>query len=119
MIIFIDFKAIKYNESPQIYKYIETIYNRGGRGGYYQLKVKFNQKDYVVNVTEKVSFDIKQKKYPDLYFSKKHNTLFSLWDIKRNFRISIIFLSMSIIAFIPMKRIIQFALFVKIKIRGT
>lgn len=104
LVKFIDFRTIKSHEDPQIYTYVETIHHRGGRGDYYEMRVHFKKNEYLVNITEEVSIQIHRNKLPDLYFSKNFNILFSLWDIKRSFRIFIVFLLMSI-AFIPWNKL--------------
>ncbi|BEH00165.1 hypothetical protein BSYN_24290 [Bacteroides sedimenti] len=98
---YIEYERVKHSEKPIKYSYIETDYHRGGRGGYYQMKVRYCQREYSVNISEEVSNQIKFKRMPNLYFSNLTNSVFSLWDIKRALRIYIMFTTLFAITFIP------------------
>jgi hypothetical protein len=98
---YLDYKSSITNNKPISYTFIENKIHEGGRGKYYDMVIKYNNNESVINITSKELDLIELGKYPELYFSKNSGIIFSKWEIKKAIRITILFFLLSIIALIP------------------
>lgn len=90
-----------------IYSFVSKKIKIGGRGDYYQMKIKYKENEHLIDLTSREFELIDSKSYPILYESKNTGKLFSNWVMRRTLRIIIIFSSLSIIAIFPWRLIIQ------------
>lgn len=104
---YLDFKSSLINNKPLSYLFIEERINTGGRGESYEMDFLYNNNKYSISITSTEYDLIQEGKYPNLYFSKNSNKFFSKWEIKKSFRISILFFSLFIFTIIPYAYIIN------------
>lgn len=98
---YFDFKSEIVNNKLISYSFIEKKINKGGRGESYDMIFFYNRQKHSISITSTEYYLIEEGKFPKLYLSKKSNSIFSVWSIKRSLRLGILFLSLSIISVFP------------------
>lgn len=98
---YFDFKSSMVSNEPVSYLFIEKRINRGGRGEAYEMDFLYNRRKYSIFITGNEYSLIEKGKYPILYISKESGNFFSVWSIKRSFRISMLFFMLLIFTLIP------------------
>jgi hypothetical protein len=94
------------SESKTIeYSILEKRINKGGRGESFDLIIKFQNREQTISITSKEFDMIENGEYPELYFSKYTNSIFSKWSITRSLRLTILFFILSIFAVLPWSKL--------------
>jgi hypothetical protein len=104
---YLEFKSSIVNNKPLTYSFIEKRINRGGRGESYEMDYLYNNQRRSILITSAEYELIEESKYPDLYFSKSSGNIFSKWQIKKSYRIAILFFFLFIATIMPYSRIIK------------
>lgn len=104
---YVDFNSSISESKPIVYSFVEKRINRGGRGETYEMDYQYNLKRGTVNITSEEYDMITSGKYPQLYYSKSTGLVFSNWEIKKAFRITILFLLLSIVAILPWNKLVK------------
>lgn len=102
---YIDFKTAMFESTPISYSYIDKRINRGGRGETYEMDYQYNNIKGTLSITSKEYDLIEDAEYPELFYSKRSRLIFSKWEMKKAFRITILFLALFIIAIFPWNRL--------------
>lgn len=89
------------NNSPIAYSFINKNINKGGRGETYDMHIVYDYRKYIISITSEEYAQIGNRKFPELYYSKSMNVVFSKWEIKMLFRVAILFFLLFIIAVVP------------------
>lgn len=104
---YVDFNSSISESKPIVYSFVEKRINRGGRGETYEMDYQYNLKRGTVNITSEEYDMITSGKYPQLYYSKSTGLIFSNWEIKKAFRITVLFLLLSIVAILPWNKLVK------------
>ncbi|GEM_PF-2086134 len=99
--VYYDSRNIVQSSNPIDYIYVDEEIKKGGRGVSYEMEVLYKDKQYELNITKKMFEEIKVGKFPVLYYYKEKDTVFSLWEIKKSFRVTILFFIGFLLTFIP------------------
>ncbi len=97
-------RSLKKRE-PISYSYVDRKINTGGRGESYEMTITYDKKKYKINLTSKEYYEINDEMFPILYYSKGNNLVFSEWEMKRAYRIFLVFIIMFLITIIPFSRL--------------
>lgn len=98
---YIGFRYVISESKPILYSLINNRINKGGRGESYDLTIKYQNKEYVINITSKESDLIENGVYPEIYFSTYTNSVFSKWTITLSLRLTILFFILAFVAVLP------------------
>jgi lipoprotein signal peptidase len=102
---YIAFKSAISESKPIVYSFIERRINKGGRGETYEMDYQYKYQKGTVNITSQEYDLIANAKYPSLYYSKNTGLIFSKWEEKKAFRITILFLVLFIVAIFPWNKL--------------
>lgn len=106
-IVLVSFKKyINYSNNvnlPIKYTYIDTTIDNW-RGTSYLIRVLYNGRNYETYITESMYEGIRNAKYPMLYYATGEDDVFSEWEIRRHFRIAVVFSIFLVLTFIPIKK---------------
>ncbi|MFD2581598.1 hypothetical protein ACFSR6_03790 [Pedobacter vanadiisoli] len=78
-------------DSPISYRFVSTKVNSSARGKSYYLLVFYKGKEHEIAITSRDYADVNRKRYIKLYYSSNLKLVFSVWEVKKYLRISIIF----------------------------
>lgn len=79
------------SESPIVYDPAGSKVNDNGKGKIFYFTVLYQRKEYKLDVAKSDYLDIKNGKYPKIYYSADLDTLFYSWNLKRSLRIALVF----------------------------
>lgn len=104
--VYIDHRNIVQSSQPIDYIFAGKKIKKGGRGVSYEMKVFYKDREYKLNITSKTFEEIGTKKFPVLYYSEQKDTVFSLWEIKKSLRVTILFFAGFILLVLPIHKFI-------------
>lgn len=88
---YIDFKSAISENKPIPYTIIDKKINKGGRGVSYDMIIEYKNSRQTISITSKDYDWIQSGKYPELYYSKRSGLIFSKWEVKKAFRVALLF----------------------------
>jgi hypothetical protein len=104
---YIDFNSSISESKPIVYSFVEKRINRGGRGESYDMIIEYKNRERTISINSKEYDLIEKGDFPKLFYSKNTDSIFSKWSIKLSFRITILFLLLSIVSIVPWNKLVK------------